>query len=176
MARRSYLAGTIALGWAAWRLLGPTVRPRTTGIQERPPTATGRTVVVGRHEFLVREAGPADAPVLVLIHGWVYDSVATWHRIIEPLTERYRVIAIDHRNHGKTDRIRGSHDMAVVADEVAAVMDQLGLHDVAVVGYSMGGMIAQAIARRYPGMISRMVLAGTAASTLPTWFAPCTRR
>jgi 3-oxoadipate enol-lactonase len=161
------LLRSAALGWVAWRLFGPPVRPRTTGVQERPPTAAGRTVVVGRHEFLVRELGSPDAPVLVLIHGWVYGSVPTWHRVIERLAERYRVIAIDHRNHGKADRVQGRYTIEQAADEVAGVMAALGLRQANVLGYSMGGMIAQSIVRRHPGTVARLVLAATAAYPIP---------
>ncbi len=165
-----------ALGWIAWRLFGPGVSPRGGGLQERPPTAPGRTVTVGRYEFLVREAGPEDGRVVVLIHGWVYGSVATWHRFIDRLAEQYRVVAIDHRNHGKADRIQARYTIDEAADEVAAIMQQIGLSEVAVLGYSMGGMIAQSIARRHPGLVERLILAGTAAYPIPvrrplTWMA-----
>ena len=82
----------------------------------------GRTVLVGRHELFVREAGPADGPPLVLIHGWVYDSVATWHRILPALAERRRVIAVDLRNHGRSERIRGAFTIEDLADQVAGVL------------------------------------------------------
>lgn len=164
---RGKLARSAVLGWVAWRLFAPPVWPRTNGIQERPFVVPGRTVTVGRHEFLVREAGPEDGPVLVLIHGWVYGSVATWHRILTTLAERYRVVAIDHRNHGKADRIQQRYSIDDAADEVAGVMSVLGLRRATVVGYSMGGLIAQSIARRHPGVIGRMVLAGTAAFPVP---------
>jgi len=132
---------------------------------------TGRTVVSGRHEFFVRQAGPVDGPPLVLLHGWVYDGFVTWHRAVPMLAETHRVYVIDLRGHGKSARIRGRFDMEDMADEIAGVMDALGLGAVPVAGYSMGGMVAQTLARRYPGRISRLVLAATAAQpiVLPWW-------
>ena len=99
-------AGYAVMGWVAWRAFGPEPQPRFEGVQLRPARFPGRGVLVGQHEFYVRETGPADAPPLVLIHGWVYDSLGTWFSLLEHLTDRYRVIAIDHRNHGKADRIQ----------------------------------------------------------------------
>lgn len=131
----------------------------------------GRLVVVGRHEFLVREVGDPGAPPLVLIHGWVYDSLATWHRLAPLLADRWRVITIDLHGHGKTDRVRGRYEIEDLADDVAGVLTTLGIGPAPVVGYSMGGMVAQALARRHPGAVDRLVLAATAARPvrLPGW-------
>lgn len=127
----------------------------------------GRTVTVGRYELLVREAGPEDAPVVVLVHGWAYGSTGTWHRVLPLLTERFRVVAVDYRNHGKADRIQGRYTVERVADEVAGALHAIGVGPATVVGYSMGGMIVQAMARRHPALVAKMVLAGTGAFPLP---------
>jgi 3-oxoadipate enol-lactonase len=164
-ASRAAAAGAGA--WLAWRLFGPEIPPRHDGVQERPPMPEGRTVVVGRTEFSVREAGPEHGPPIVLLHGWVYDAHATWHRVLPLLAERHRVVAIDLRNHGKSDRVRGRFEITDLADEADAVMSALGLGAVTLVGYSMGGMAAQALAVRHPGRIDRLVLAATAAHPVP---------
>jgi pimeloyl-ACP methyl ester carboxylesterase len=126
---------------------------------------------VGRREFFVREQGPPDGPPLVLIHGWVYDSLATWHRIMPILARRRRVIAVDLRNHGRSERIPGRFSIDDLADQVAGMMDAIGIPAADVAGYSMGGMTAQALARRHPGKVRRLVLAATAARPLrfPSW-------
>jgi pimeloyl-ACP methyl ester carboxylesterase len=130
-------------------------------------------VVVGRREFFVRELGPVEAPPLVLIHGWVYDSLVTWHRVMFRFAERRRVIAVDLRNHGRSERIPGAFGIADLADQVAGMMDALGIPAADVVGYSMGGMTAQELARRHPGKVRRLVLAATAARPLryPRWIS-----
>jgi len=157
--------------WALWRLFGPEVPPRFSGRQERPLDVPGRTVSVGRSEFLVREAGPPEAPPLVLLHGWLYDSLATWHRVLPHLSADHRVVMIDLRNHGKSDHTRGRFDITEAADEVALVLARLGLGGVPVVGYSMGGMVAMALVDRHPGLVSRVVLGATAAHPVdfPRW-------
>ena len=166
MTRRRALLTGLAI-WAAWRLFGPEPKPRFPGRQTRPDGPPGRTVIAGRHEFLIRESGPRDAPPVVLLHGWLYDSHATWHRVIPMLAEHRRVITIDLRNHGRTERIRTRFDIADVADDVARLFDALDLAGVPVVGYSMGGMAALELAVRHPGRISKLILSATAAHPVP---------
>jgi 3-oxoadipate enol-lactonase len=158
---------TVGLAWLAWRMFGREVGPRITGPQVRPEGPPGRTVLAGRHEFFVRQAGPEDGPPLVLLHGWLYDGHATWHRVLPRLTATHRVYVIDLRNHGKSDRIRDRFDISDAADDVARVLDVLGLGAVPVAGYSMGGMVAQELALRHPGRVTRLVLAATAAYPVP---------
>jgi 3-oxoadipate enol-lactonase len=161
--RRKLIASAVA-GWALWRLFGPEAPPRFNGTQERPADIPGRTVTVGRHEFFVRELGDPHAPPIVLLHGWLYDGLATWHRVAPQLAESYHVIIPDLRNHGKTDRIRSRFEIADAADEIAALLHHLDVAGSPIIGYSMGGMVAQELALRHPGVASRLVLAATAAA------------
>ena len=159
-----------ALGWLAWRLFGPDLPPTPRRPQERPLRMPGRTVLVGRKELFVREAGPEDAPVMVLVHGWSFDSEMTFHRLIPLLEDRFRLIVPDLRNHGKSDRIRGRFEIEDMADELGGLLDAAGVaRPQTIVGYSMGGMVAQAFARRHPGRCDRLVLAATAARPIPRW-------
>ena len=161
------LAMTIG-AWTAWRILGPEVPRRYPAPQVRGLRAPGRTVLVGEHEFFVREVGPADGKPLVLIHGWSLDSEMTYHTIVPDLAERYRVVMPDLRNHGKSDWIRGQYDVVDLADEVAAILDALDMPAAVVMGYSLGGMVAQELTRRHPHLVGRLVLAATAARPVPT--------
>jgi len=154
--------GYSALGWLAWRMFGPELTPRFKGPQNTAVTVTGRTIIVGEHELFVREAGPEDGPVLVLIHGWNLDGAMTFHRIIPALTRRYRVIVPDLRNHGRSDWVRGRVDIPDLADDVAGILDVLGVSGATVFGYSMGGMVLQELARRHPRHVGSMILAATA--------------
>lgn len=119
--------------------------------------------MVGEHEMFVREAGPEDAPVLVLVHGWNLDGAMTFHRIIPALTRRYRVIVPDLRNHGRSAWVRGHVEVADLADDVAGILDVLDVGPATVFGFSMGGMVVQELARRHPRHVGAMVLAATAA-------------
>lgn len=168
---RRRLLGSALAGWLLWKLVGSDVSPRFEGTQRRPADIPGRTVTVGRQEFFVRELGDPDAPPLVLLHGWLYDSFATWHRVAPDLASTHRVVMPDLRNHGKSDRIRTRFEIHDAADEVARILEALGIADAPVVGYSMGGMIAQELTLRHPGITSRLVLAATAAAPVqrPRW-------
>ncbi len=159
--RTAFLGGIGA--WAAHRLFGPDIAPRYVAGQERPIHVPGRTVFVGERELFVREAGSKDAPPLVLVHGWGFDGEMNYFNVIEELAEDFYVVVPDHRNHGKSDWIRGRFEVADLADELAGVLDALGVTQATVVGYSLGGMVTQELARRYPGLVKKMVLAATAA-------------
>jgi 3-oxoadipate enol-lactonase len=170
--RRSRIGSALAL-WAAWRLFGPEPSPRFFGLQSRPEGPPGRTVTVGRHEFLVRESGPEDAPQVLLLHGWLYDGHTTWHRVIPHLAERFRVVSVDLRSHGKSDRIRSRFDISDLAEDVARLLDTLGMGPLPVVGYSLGGMVAQEMALASPGRVTGLVLGATAARPVgfPRWLS-----
>ncbi|MEA2010428.1 MAG: alpha/beta hydrolase [Actinomycetota bacterium] len=157
------ILGLLGLSWVVWRLFGPDVQPTYDGAQVRPIHVPGRTVFVGEHEFFVREAGDEDAPPLVLIHGWSFDGEMNFFQIIPALSKHFRVIVPDHRNHGKSDRIRGSFEIDDLATDVIGVLDELGYVDVDLFGFSMGGMASQVIAHRHPERVRRLILAGTAA-------------
>lgn len=150
-----------ALAALVVRALGPVISPRFRPPQEHPWRQPGRTVFVGDNEYLVREAGPGDAPPLVLIHGLAGSSLAEWYQIAPKLAESHRVILVDHRGHGLSALTRGRYEIEDAADDVAGVMDQIGVDQAAVVGYSLGGTIAQSFAYRYPGRVSKLVLMGT---------------
>lgn len=151
------------LAWAAFKLLAPEPVPEFDERQQVPLELSGRSVFVGGIEFFLREAGPTDAPPFVLVHGWGDHSLAVFPRLIPLLAERYRVIAVDNRNHGKSDHVRGPYDITTMADELDAVLDQLGVSEATVFGFSMGGMVAQSLARHHPERVGRLALSGTAA-------------
>ena len=163
MARVIKWMGYTAMGWLAWRLFGPELTPRFRGPQQNAMPIPGRTVLVGEHELFVREVGPEDAPVIVLVHGWNLDGAMTFHRIVPGLSRRFRVIVPDLRNHGKSDWVRGRLEITDLADDLAGVLDAIGVSQSLVLGFSMGGMVVQEMARRHPRHVRAMILAGTAA-------------
>ncbi|MDP9494232.1 MAG: alpha/beta hydrolase [Actinomycetota bacterium] len=148
-------------GFVLWRLFGPVVSPRFRSPQEHPWRHMGHTVFVGDQEFLVRDLGPDEAPALLLIHGLAGSSLAEWYRIAPALAEKYRVIMVDHRSHGLAPLARDRFDVEEVADDMAGVLDRLGIGVVSVVGYSLGGAIAQSFAHRHPARVDRLVLIAT---------------
>lgn len=150
--------------WLIWRLFGPILKPNFKPPQEHPWRVPGRTVFSGDDEFIVREEGPEDGEPILLIHGLAGSSLGEWYLIGQKLATNRRVIMIDHRNHGLAPQAADRYDIEDVADDIAAVLDELGVGAIDVVGYSMGGAIAQALAHRHPGRVARLVLIATLAS------------
>ena len=75
---------------------------------------------------------------------------------------RFRVIVPDLRNHGKSDWVRGRVEITDLADDLAGILDTVGIQNATVLGYSMGGMVVQELARRHPRHVGSMILAATA--------------
>ena len=86
---------------------------------------------------------PADAPPVVLIHGLAGSSIAEWYRVGRLLAADHRVVLVDNRSHGLSPQSRTRFEVEAVADEVASILDTLGIATATVVGYSMGGTIAK---------------------------------
>ena len=118
-----------------------------------PPLPLGRRIELpDRGITFVRELpGPTeDAPALLLLHGWIASAGLNWFQTFDALSEHFRVIALDQRGHGRGMRTWKRFRLADCADDAAALIDILALDPVIVVGYSMGGTIAQLLCRRHP--------------------------
>ncbi|MHC2998851.1 alpha/beta hydrolase [Microbacterium sp. HJ5] len=101
------------------------------------------------------DAAPG-VPSVLAIHG-VTASHLAWPFVAERLPG-VRVIAPDLRGRGRSNAIEGSAGMAVHADDLAALLDALGVDRAVVVGHSMGAFVALVFAARHPGRVSRVVL------------------
>jgi len=80
---------------------------------------------------------------------------------LNTLARSYRVIAFDNRGAGRTEAPEGPYSVAQFATDTAALTDVLGIARCHVFGYSMGGMIAQELALRYPEKVNRLILGST---------------
>lgn len=142
-----------------------TTMPAVTDAPWLPP---GREVTLpGLGTTFVRDSGtPAaapDAPTLLLLHGWAVTADLNFFTAYPALVERYRVLAVDHRGHGRGIRPPdGIVRLTDCADDAAAVLDALDIDRAVVAGYSMGGAIAQLLWRRHPERVGGLVLASTA--------------
>jgi 3-oxoadipate enol-lactonase len=124
-----------------------------------------RTVLVPeRGEFFVRDSGEtvSGRPTVMLLHGWMVTADLNWHAAYDPLVQAgYRVLAIDHRGHGRGVRAMAPFRLEDCAADAAAVLRALGIARTVVVGYSMGGVIAQLLVRDHPDVVAGVVLSGT---------------
>lgn len=148
----------LVVGLMLWRLLAPPLRPAFPPPQEHPWRLHGRTVFVADQEFLVRDTGHSDGSPILLIHGLGGSSLGEWYQVAPKLAADRRVIMVDHRSHGLSPLASGRYEVEEVADDIVAILDALGIAEVDVAGYSMGGTIAQAIAVRHPGRVRKLAL------------------
>ncbi len=140
---------------------------RTPAYPPNPPhdMLPARTLnIPGTGELFLRDSGETDParPAVMLLHGWVVSADLNWHACYDPLTRAgYRVLAIDHRGHGRGLRTMTPFRLVDCAGDAAAAVRALGVAPAIFVGYSMGGTIAQLIARDHPDVVSGVVLSGT---------------
>lgn len=96
-------------------------------------------------------------PAMLLVHGWCCD-----HTYLAPQAEhfgqRHRVVSVDLRGHGESDKPVQEYTIEGYADDVAWLCGQLGLRSVVAIGHSMGGQIAFGLATQRPELVAAMVL------------------
>jgi 3-oxoadipate enol-lactonase len=107
---------------------------------------------------------PAGAPTVVLLHGWTATADLNFFPAYGPVAAHFGVLAFDQRGHGRGIRSRKPFRLTDCADDVAAVLDKLGIERAIIVGYSMGGAIAQLTWRRHPDRVLGLVLAATSST------------
>ena len=123
------------------------------------------TIDAAGHTLTVHDTGPADAPAILLLHS-LGASAAIWDPILPALTD-FRVIRPDMRGHGHTAATPGPYTIDLLAHDALAVLQQLGIDRVAVVGLSIGGLIAQQLAHLAPNRVAALVLMDTALAIPP---------
>ncbi|HEY4267645.1 MAG TPA: alpha/beta fold hydrolase [Galbitalea sp.] len=120
----------------------------------------------------VNYAVDGEGPETVLLINGLADDLETWGYQVPALVDAgYRVVRFDNRGIGKTDKPVGPYSTDIMADDAKALADELGLTRYHVMGVSMGGMIAQRFALKYPDVVQSLTLASTYAAPGPL----CTR-
>src|SRR4051812_8959176 len=114
-----------------------------------------RAVVSDGIRLTVRDHGGPGAPVL-LLHG-LAGHCGEWDAVTEGLSE-YRVVALDQRGHGASERRPAGVSRAAYVADVAAVIDALGLDRPVLVGQSLGGHTAMLAAAAHPGRVRALVM------------------
>ena len=97
----------------------------------------------------------------LLLHGWTGTADLNWSSSFDALSRHFRVIALDQRGHGRGVRGQGPFTLEACADDAAALLRVLGVSEAVVVGYSMGGSVAQLMWRRHPDAVAGLVLCAT---------------
>ena len=144
-------------------------QPINPGFAETPNLPEGRALTLpGRGTTFIRDIPAAasqrsTAPTIILIHGWTVTTDLNFHQVFFPLAEKTgaRIIGMDQRGHGRGIRPRALFRLDECADDIAALIDELKLERVIVIGYSMGGAIAQWLAKRHPDKLLGAVFCAT---------------
>ena len=116
------------------------------------------TVKVGDISIYYEIRGEGEA--LVLIQGFGGNS-GQWYREIPGLSREYRVVAFDNRGTGRSDKPDVPYTMQMFAQDIAGLLEVLAIDAAHIYGVSMGGMIAQQFALRYPEKVISLILGCT---------------
>lgn len=106
------------------------------------------------------EAGKGNA--IIFLHGFL-ENAKMWNNYAQQLSAKHKVISIDLLGHGDTGCIGYVHSMEDMADAVFAIINQLKLRKVTLIGHSMGGYVALAFAEHYPDSIRHLILINSTA-------------
>lgn len=137
---------------------------RSGKLPEKNPLPPGRLVTLeGRGDVYVVDTGEPypGAPVVLLLHAVATTASLSWFTTVDALVADYRVVLMDQRWHGRglpSDRF----SLSECADDIEALLSTLDIDQVIVVGYSMGGALAQVFAGQHAERISGLVLCSTA--------------
>lgn len=140
-------------------------------IGDVPPEDVGPVTSFDGTALAVRAAGDPDAPVVLLAHGFSLD-MSVWCDVWPGLTAEFRVVAMDHRSHGRSGRAaHGDLSLRAMGRDIAAVLEAVSpSRPAVVVGHSMGAMAVLAMAEQRPELfgprVSGVVLIGGASSAL----------
>jgi pimeloyl-ACP methyl ester carboxylesterase len=130
------------------------------GSAERYIETPNRSIDVGGTALAYRDLGPRDGVPLVLLNHWgaVLDNFDP--EIVDGLARVHRVIAVDYRGIGGSE---GTAPVTVdeMARDVIALIGALGLPTIDLLGFSLGGFVAQDIALKAPGLVRKLILTGT---------------
>ncbi len=122
---------------------------------------------VGEVTLYVEEKG-AGSPSLVFLHYWG-GTHRTWSKVTDELKKTFHTVAYDMRGWGQSGAAESGYSLAALADEAAALIEQLGLKRYVLIGHSMGGKVAQLLASRRPAGLVALILVAPA-SPAPTRF------
>ena len=138
--------------------LGARVLAGATRAEARAYGLRESRVDAGDTTLAVLEGGPADAPPVVLLHGFTADRVV-WMRFAKHLVRDHRVVVPELAGHGASGFTTGTGFSAPAqAARVAAVMDRLGIDRAHVAGNSMGGFVAATLALAHPERVRSLLL------------------
>jgi pimeloyl-ACP methyl ester carboxylesterase len=97
---------------------------------------------------------------VILIHGYG-SKKETWIAQTEPLSKKFKVITMDNRGAGKSDRPNYPYTMDMYVEDIRGLMENLNINKAHLIGWSLGGMITQNFVLKYPDRVNKLVLINT---------------
>ncbi len=155
MIRRSALFGALALGFAGAALGAPAEDLWRTLPAPAPLPAGGASGYVPHDGARIFWRSYGAGPPVILLHGGLANGEYWGSQVPALIRDRRRVILMDSRGHGRSTRDGRPYTYELMAADVVAVMDALGLRRAAVVGWSDGAIIALVMALKYPDRLTR---------------------
>ncbi|AEJ38843.1 alpha/beta hydrolase fold protein [Sulfobacillus acidophilus TPY] len=129
---------------------------------------TGQWIQTGHFRTYYHDVGQGDPVVFIHGSGPGVSAQANWARILPPMSERFRALALDIVGFGQTERPAGMVPrLAEWVDHVVAFLDALDIPRAHLVGNSMGGGVALNLAARFPERVNKMVLMGSMGIPFP---------
>ncbi len=117
--------------------------------------------IINGHEFNYECTGTGDDQIpLTLVHG-VGADMTSWDGVIESLTAPRPIVRYDQRGHGQTEKIPGPYVLDDFVEDLRQLLDHLDIAQTHLVGFSLGGLVAQAFALKYPKRLDRLILIST---------------
>lgn len=119
-----------------------------------------REVTANGIRFHVAEHGPADGPLVVLLHGFPEFWWSWRHQLVALGDAGYRAVAPDLRGYGASDKPPRGYDAYTLSSDVAGMVRALGAREAAVIGHDWGGVLAWTMATLHPDLVSRLGVVG----------------
>ena len=136
-----------------------TKKSKTEGItQLHPSKISGRTIYIREKEYFIRESYVEGTTPIVFLHSWGSDSLGSWFKVLPKYETKNSFVAIDLKNHGKSDASWERWDIDENADTVISILNNLNIKKCYLVGWSMGSAVALSITRKNPNLIKKLVL------------------
>ena len=129
-----------------------TKRSQSAGTtQIHPSKIPGRTLFI--RENIIEGTTP-----IIFLHSWGSDSLGSWFKVLPKIKNENSFVAIDMRNHGKSDASWDRWDVDENADIVISILKQLDISKCNIVGWSMGSAVAMSIAKKNKPLVNKLVL------------------
>lgn len=110
------------------------------------------------------ESGNPNGPPILLIHGYT-DNARSWSLMTPYLNQKYRIISMDLRGHGKSSKPACCYTLQDMSYDAKLLLDKLNIKKAIIVGHSLGSLVTQVLAERFPNQVSKVVLISSTSST-----------